>query len=147
MEFDEKLTWRQNVHTLIRKMHRQDVFVWVGVIIVYVGTFAMMLALPLKLIPSVPNAPSNNDPNVKNNNNYLPSNCPLYTVIANGNNGPLSEGPLKLPYQRPVNGCRTFTSEAMEALIRNITGMMVDKDLARIFENSYPNTLGSAISF
>ena len=141
----EKPTWRRRVHTRIKNMHRRDTFIYVGAAVIYLGTIAMLLVLPLKLIPSIFNGSYDNNPNVKSNNNYLPSNCPLYTVIANGDNQPLSHGPLKLPYQRPVNGCRTFMSRAMEKLISNVTGRMVDKDLARIFENSYPNTLGIAI--
>ena len=140
----EKPTWRQRVRTRIKNMHRRDVFIYVGTATVYLGTIAMLLVLPLKLIPSIPNGANDNDLNVKSNNNYLPSNCPLYTIIAKGDNLPLSDGPLKLPFQRPVNGCRTFTSDAMEKLITNVTERMVDKDLARIFENSYPNTLGTA---
>ena len=30
----------------------------------------------------------------------------------------------------------------MEKLIANVTSRMIDKDLARLFENAYPNTLG-----
>lgn len=104
-----------------------------------------MIVLPLKLAGQVPPGSDDTNPNVRNNNNFLPSSCPHYTVTANGANPPFSDGPLKLPFQRPTNSCRTFTSEVMEKLITNVTARMVDPDLARIFENSYPNTLGTAV--
>lgn len=58
---------------------------------------------------------------------------------------PLSKGPLALPYQRPSPHCRTFTSPLVEEVIERITGHMVDKDLARIFENAFPNTLDTTV--
>jgi hypothetical protein len=143
---EKKQTWPQSLNAGVQTMNRKNMFLYVGVTIIYLGIIVMMIAIPLKLVPSVPEASIGNDPNVMNNNNYLPSNCPLYTIVANGYNPPFSDGPLQLPYQRPVNECRTFTSEVMEKLISNVTGRMVDKDLARVFENAYPNTLGTVIS-
>ena len=58
---------------------------------------------------------------------------------------PLSKGPLALPYQRPSPHCRTFTSPSVEEVIEKITDRMVDKDLARIFENAFPNTLDTTV--
>ena len=58
---------------------------------------------------------------------------------------PLSKGPLALPYQRPSPHCRTFASPSVEEVIEKITGHMVDKDLARIFENAFPNTLDTTV--
>ena len=58
---------------------------------------------------------------------------------------PLSKGPLALPYQRPSPHCRTFTSPSVEEVIEKITERMVDKDLARIFENAFPNTLDTTV--
>ena len=123
-------------------MDKRDIMTYVGAAIVYISAILMMILLPLKLIPQQQTTSSGQDPNVVNNNNYLPSSCPLYTIIANSLGTPYSQGPLRLPLQRPREECRTFTSFAMEKLINNMTSRMVDKDLARLFENAYPNTLG-----
>jgi meiotically up-regulated gene 157 (Mug157) protein len=52
---------------------------------------------------------------------------------------------MKLPYQRPSKHCRTFESESVEKVISDMTANMVDKDLARIFENAFPNTLDTTV--
>ncbi len=71
--------------------------------------------------------------------------CPDYKQYSTVPHLPLSEGPLALPYQRPAPVCRTFVSDAVDELIANITTRMVDKDLARIFENSFPLTIDTTI--
>jgi hypothetical protein len=142
-QLSEKPTWRERTRARIRETHQKGWFIVVGVSFVFLALIALMIALPLKLVGQVP-TPSDTDPNVRNNNNFLPGSCPYYTVIAKGANAQFSDGPLHLPFQRPTNSCRTFTSDVMEKLITNVTARMVDPDLARIFENSYPNTLGTA---
>jgi meiotically up-regulated gene 157 (Mug157) protein len=52
---------------------------------------------------------------------------------------------MKLPFQRPAVPCRTFTSLLAEKVITDITGLMVNKDLARLFENAFPNTLDTTV--
>ena len=139
----EKPTWRRNIRAKIKKIYYRDVLTYVGATTIYIGTIILMVLFPVKLIPSSRVQPLNGvNPNVGSNNNYLPGYCPIYTVVANGAGLPVSEGPLQLPLQRPKTTCRTFTSPAMEKLIANLTSRMVDKDLARLFENAYPNTLG-----
>ena len=59
--------------------------------------------------------------------------------------GPFSDGPLALPFQRPHRRCRTFESPQAEKVIHDLTERMVDKDLARVFENAYPNTLDTTV--
>lgn len=71
--------------------------------------------------------------------------CPEYTHYAAFSHRPFSDGPLKLPYQRPFPHCRTFHSPLVEQVITDITSRMKDKDLARIFENAFPNTLDTTI--
>ncbi|PRT55038.1 hypothetical protein B9G98_02658 [Wickerhamiella sorbophila] len=71
-----------------------------------------------------------------------------YERFCQERNPPLSHGPLSLPMQRPPPECRTFRSrvidhevEQMKAKLRNIP------DLARLFENTFPNTLDTTIRF
>jgi len=52
---------------------------------------------------------------------------------------------MALPYQRPSTHCRTFESDLVEKIIRDINATMVDRDLARIFENAFPNTLDTTV--
>ncbi|KAL2011294.1 hypothetical protein VTN00DRAFT_4012 [Thermoascus crustaceus] len=71
--------------------------------------------------------------------------CPDYTSYAAVKHPPYSDGPLKLPFQRPAEACRTFSSPAVEKVIEDITSRMVDKDLAQIFRNAFPNTLDTTV--
>lgn len=52
---------------------------------------------------------------------------------------------MALPYQRPSKHCRTFESPLVEKVIDDITSRMEDKDLARVFENAFPNTLDTTV--
>lgn len=52
---------------------------------------------------------------------------------------------MKLPFQRPSRHCRTFESPLVEEVIEYMNEKMVDKDLARIFENAFPNTLDTTV--
>jgi meiotically up-regulated gene 157 (Mug157) protein len=52
---------------------------------------------------------------------------------------------MQLPFQRPSLQCRTFSSPLVEKVIDDVTGKMVDKDLARLFENAFPNTLDTTV--
>jgi meiotically up-regulated gene 157 (Mug157) protein len=58
---------------------------------------------------------------------------------------PYSDGLLELPFQRPSKHCRTFTSPFVEKTIRDMTEKIVDKDIARLFENAFPNTLDTTV--
>lgn len=52
-----------------------------------------------------------------------------------------------LSYQRPVPSCRTFISPAIESTIARLNSTIADPDLARLFENSFPNTLDTTIAW
>ncbi|RMZ72649.1 putative DUF1237 domain [Pyrenophora seminiperda CCB06] len=54
-------------------------------------------------------------------------------------------GPMALPFQRPSKYCRTFESPLVEKVINDMNEKIVDKDLARIFENAFPNTLDTTV--
>ena len=43
---------------------------------------------------------------------------------------------------RPTPECRTFTSSAVEQVIEDMKARLKDPDIARLFENTFPNTLG-----
>ncbi|AMD21567.1 HFL289Wp [Eremothecium sinecaudum] len=73
--------------------------------------------------------------------------CPDYAEYSrtphHDREGP--ETPLKLPYQRPLEKCRTFRSPVIDNFIKNFVPMLQDPDLAIIFENAFPNTLDTTI--
>ena len=54
---------------------------------------------------------------------------------------------MSIPFQRPARVCRTFESDAVEEVIKDMKSRMVDKDLAQIFENAFPNTLDTTIAW
>ncbi|KAI8143378.1 Six-hairpin glycosidase-like protein [Fennellomyces sp. T-0311] len=58
---------------------------------------------------------------------------------------PGSGGPLNLPFQRPVEACRKFTSTVVNTAIDSLASKIADLDLARLFTNTYPNTLDTTI--
>ena len=74
--------------------------------------------------------------------------------------GEPSTGPLGLPFMRPPPACRTFNSSAVEVrnfcsiwrsyysngsqkVIADMKTLLKDPDIARLFENTFPNTLGA----
>ncbi|OAL54425.1 hypothetical protein IQ07DRAFT_530637 [Pyrenochaeta sp. DS3sAY3a] len=71
--------------------------------------------------------------------------CPDYKHYSMGQHPPYSEGPLELPFQRPSPYCRTFESPLVEKVIEIMNEKIVDKDLARLFENAFPNTLDTTV--
>lgn len=73
------------------------------------------------------------------------ANCTDYVDYACKKHKPYSSGPLKLPYQRPDEQCRTFTSPLVEVVIKTFNEKIEDPDLARLFENCFPNTLDTTI--
>ncbi|KAH7398446.1 hypothetical protein BKA66DRAFT_546012 [Pyrenochaeta sp. MPI-SDFR-AT-0127] len=71
--------------------------------------------------------------------------CPDYKNYAMRQHPPYSEGPMELPFQRPSKYCRSFESPLVEKVIDVMKERMVDKDLARLFENAFPNTLDTTV--
>jgi hypothetical protein len=69
--------------------------------------------------------------------------CPDYLNYSQVTHEPLSTGKYALSYQRPIPACRTFNSSTVEALIANMSSVVADPDLYRLFENTFPNTLDS----
>lgn len=71
--------------------------------------------------------------------------CPDYKNYAMRQHPPYSEGDLALPFQRPSKHCRTFESPLVEKVIDDMNKRIVDKDIARLFENAFPNTLDTTV--
>ncbi|KAF2143636.1 glycoside hydrolase family 125 protein [Aplosporella prunicola CBS 121167] len=71
--------------------------------------------------------------------------CPDYKTYAMHPHPPYSDGPMELPFQRPAPICRTFESPLVDKVIEAMKEKMMDKDLARIFENAFPNTLDTTV--
>ncbi|KAI9781601.1 MAG: hypothetical protein M1839_005816 [Geoglossum umbratile] len=71
--------------------------------------------------------------------------CPDYAFYASYPHRPLGDGPMALPYQRPHPDCRTFSSSHVEKVIEELTSRMTDRDLSRLFENAFPNTLDTTV--
>ncbi|KAI0179828.1 glycoside hydrolase family 125 protein [Hypoxylon sp. FL1284] len=76
-----------------------------------------------------------------------PSSCPGYSDYSQSRNPPLSTGAYKLAYQRPAPGCRTFNSSLVEDAVARVKADINDADLSRLFENTFPNTLDTAIKW
>ncbi|KAK3903593.1 hypothetical protein C8A05DRAFT_32662 [Staphylotrichum tortipilum] len=71
--------------------------------------------------------------------------CPDYSSFSQSRHEPFSSGRYALSSARPSPSCRTFTSPALEALLTNVSASISDPDLARLFTNTYPNTLDTAV--
>lgn len=52
-----------------------------------------------------------------------------------------------LPFQRPPSNCRTFRSKLVDAFIEQLKLKLKDQNLARLFENTFPNTLDTTILY
>lgn len=73
--------------------------------------------------------------------------CPDYTSYSQQRNPPLSPGRHSLPYQRPRPECRTFNLTSLETTLANFSSVVSDRDLYRLFVNTLPNTLDTAIKW
>ncbi|RYP68041.1 hypothetical protein DL771_006882 [Monosporascus sp. 5C6A] len=75
------------------------------------------------------------------------SGCPNYGSYSMVRNEPLSSGAYRLAYQRPSPECRTFNSSGVEDAIGRMKDEIYDPDLFRLFENTFPNTLDTAVKW
>ncbi|KAK3682951.1 hypothetical protein B0T22DRAFT_386903 [Podospora appendiculata] len=73
--------------------------------------------------------------------------CPSYSSYAQTRHGPFSPGKYALSSQRPAPACRTFNSSRLESVLASASDAIADPDLARLFTNTYPNTLDTAIKW
>lgn len=77
----------------------------------------------------------------------LAANCPGYSGYSQSKHEPLSTGGYQLSYMRPSPECRTFNSSNVERAIEDLRSYIADPDLFRLFENTFPNTLDTAIKW
>ena len=73
--------------------------------------------------------------------------CPDYSDYSQQYHPPFSSGRYNLSYQRPDPACRTFVSDIVDSTIQSLNTTIADPDLFRLFENSYPNTLDTAVKW
>ena len=73
--------------------------------------------------------------------------CPDYSEYSQEYHPPFSTGRYNLSYMRPAPACRTFNSSIVENTITEMQSVIKDPDLYRLFQNSYPNTLDTAVKW
>lgn len=73
--------------------------------------------------------------------------CPNYVDYSTQIHEPRSAGKYKLSYQRPDPACRTFILPEVEQTIAEMKSTVKDPDLFRLFENAFPNTLDTTVSW
>ncbi|KAI1325432.1 glycoside hydrolase family 125 protein [Xylariaceae sp. FL0255] len=73
--------------------------------------------------------------------------CPSFTSYSQTKHEPYSTGAYALSYMRPDPACRTFNSTVVENAILHMKNITEDPDLFRLFENTFPNTLDTAIKW
>lgn len=73
--------------------------------------------------------------------------CPGYIDYSKQLHRPFSTGKYKLAYQRPTPACRTFNNTDVEDTITSYKAKIKDPDLYRLFQNSFPSTLDTAIAW
>ncbi|ROV94132.1 hypothetical protein VPNG_09342 [Cytospora leucostoma] len=75
------------------------------------------------------------------------SNCPEYGDYAAHPHEPRTGGTYNLPYMRPAPGCRKVVIPEVEEVIRAMNKTIKDPDLFRLFENCFPNTLDTSVTW
>ncbi|KAF1915959.1 Six-hairpin glycosidase-like protein [Ampelomyces quisqualis] len=73
--------------------------------------------------------------------------CPVYTHYSAQRHEPFSTGRHQLSYMRPIPPCRTFYAQEVEETIQRLKDVIVDPDLFRLFENSWPSTLDTTVAW
>ncbi|CUA76677.1 Meiotically up-regulated gene 157 protein [Schizosaccharomyces pombe 972h-] [Rhizoctonia solani] len=73
--------------------------------------------------------------------------CEDYTSYSKKPQGTPSTGVLGLPFMRPPPECRTFNSSSVETVIDQMKKRLKDPDVARLFENTFPNTLDTTVRY
>jgi len=71
--------------------------------------------------------------------------CPDYSTFSQQHHAPFSSGRYNLSYQRPAPACRTFRAPLVDNTVARFQNIIKDPDLYRLFQNSYPNTVDTAV--
>ena len=78
---------------------------------------------------------------------FVQAACPDFSDYSQAYHPPFSSGQYNLSYMRPAPACRTFNSSVVETAITSMQTIIKDPDLYRLFENSFPNTLDTAVKW
>lgn len=73
--------------------------------------------------------------------------CPDYYVWSTEPHPPYSGGIFNLSWQRPVTRCRTFNISIIDETVDRVANDISDPDLKRLFVNSFPNTVDTAVKW
>lgn len=73
--------------------------------------------------------------------------CPEYGHYASRRHEPTTRGRYDLPYQRPARACRKVVVPEVEEVIQEMNRTIKDPDLFRLFENCFPNTLDTSVTW
>ncbi|KAI0968251.1 glycoside hydrolase family 125 protein [Xylaria arbuscula] len=73
--------------------------------------------------------------------------CPDYSDYSTQVHQPVSAGKYQLSFMRPEQACRKYTLPEVEQTIDEMKGLVKDPDLSRLFENAFPNTLDTTITW
>ncbi|KAI0483569.1 hypothetical protein F4859DRAFT_403515 [Xylaria cf. heliscus] len=73
--------------------------------------------------------------------------CPDYSQYSTQTHQPFSEGKYQLSYMRPETACRKYNVPEVEKAINDMKGLVKDPDLFRLFENAFPNTLDTTVTW
>ncbi|KAI1172091.1 glycoside hydrolase family 125 protein [Nemania sp. FL0916] len=73
--------------------------------------------------------------------------CPDYSDYSQQPHQPFSAGKYNLSQMRPEPACRKFVLPEVEQTIDEMKDLVKDPDLFRLFENTFPNTLDTTISW
>ncbi|KAG9254644.1 uncharacterized protein F5Z01DRAFT_686504 [Emericellopsis atlantica] len=78
----------------------------------------------------------------------LAQDCPDYVDYAAERHPPFSSGIYEYPYQRPAGECHTHKVDEVEEIIgKGMNDTIADRDLHRLFENTWPKTLDTTLAF
>ena len=113
-----------------------------------VCSLLLLTSLCISLPPRFQVQNSEATPSTITNGYQIPfKECPSFTSYSQQINQPISTGPLALPFQRPPLNCRTWVSESVEERISLLKEKISSPDLQRLLENTFPNTLDTAIKW
>lgn len=73
--------------------------------------------------------------------------CPEYGFYSSRRHEPTTGGRYDLPFQRPAKACRKVVIPEVEEVIQEMNRTIKDPDLFRLFENCFPNTVDTSVTW